>query len=95
MDEKRYNEVCKLLASLFVLQLAEKPVDIVLYKVVRRLTFRNDDMRDKVKDYAKRWIESQKNVLADIDVDERLDSAMQVYDKVFYEDNPCVSFLGR
>ena len=89
MDEKRYGEVCQLLASFITFPLGGVPVDTVLYHIVRRMTVCNDDMRDKVKDFAKQWIEKQKYSVASIDVEEYLDCAMHVYDTIFYEGNPC------
>lgn len=92
MDEKRYNEICKLLASYITFPIGGVYVDNVSYHVCRRLTVCNDEMRDKVKDYAKQWIEKQKEAIVDMDVEESLDNAMYIYDTVFYKGNPCALF---
>lgn len=92
MDEKRYNEVCKLLASYITFPLKGIYIDDVSYLAVRCLTVCNDAMRDKVKDYAKQWIEQQKETFADLDVEEHLDCAMHTYDTMFCDGNPCTLF---
>ena len=89
MEIIRYNEVCKLLASFIIFPMSDVPVDNVLYHVVRRLTVCNDDMRDKVKDYARDYIVLQKYNAESIDVEETLSRAMHVYDTIFFEGNPC------